>query len=180
MSAATEVIATLGRGSVVGLAVAPGVGVGLAAADGRTWSSAVDAVDLVGAIEHGVRPRWVVWSAYDAVDSLVDSGLRVATAWDVAAAHRLLFGGWRAEPARVWAAMHDLSSATIPALGQLDLLGGAAGGGGDAEDPVQPDGHLRPEWTAGGWRDPSPPRPAPSPCARRSSRSRTRRDSSGS
>jgi DNA polymerase I len=152
MRAATDMIAALERGSLVGLAVAPSVGVGLTTADGHTWSGAVDAVELVGAIERAVRPRWVVWSARDVVGPLVDGGLCIATAWDVAAVHRLLFGGWRAEPARAWAAMRDLASATIPALGQLDLLGGATGGGGDAEEPVQPDGHLRPEWTAGGWR----------------------------
>ena len=81
-------------------------------------------------------------------------GVRVATAWDVAAVHRLLFGGWRAAPARTWAALRDLAPTTIPALGQLDLLGGAAGGDdGDPEVPVRPDGHLRPEWAAGGWAD---------------------------
>ena len=51
-----------------------------------------------------------------------DGGLRVATCWDLAAVHRLLFGGWRADPDLVWAALHDLPVRDVPAMGQLDLL----------------------------------------------------------
>jgi DNA polymerase-1 len=39
----------------------------------------------------------------------------------------------------------------MTAHGQLDLLGPAGDSDGDPENPVQPDGHLRPEWIAGGW-----------------------------
>ena len=46
----------------------------------------------------------------------------MARAWDLAAVHRLLFGGFGAEPARVWARLHDRTAASIPALGQLGLL----------------------------------------------------------
>ena len=148
--------AGVARGSLVGVAVAPAVGVGLATADGRrTWAVGVAADDPVGVvrtIEDALRPRWVMWSGATA-GALVAGGLRVATCWDVAAVHRLLFGGWRAEPPLAWAALHDLSFDTIPALGQLDLLGGGGGAGGDTEHPVQPGGHLRPEWSAGAWAD---------------------------
>ncbi len=79
------------------------------------------------------------------------SGLRVATCWDLSAAHRLLFGGWRDDPGLIWAALNNLSTSTIPSLGQLDLLVDAGDDGGDPENPVRPDGHLRPEWTSGSW-----------------------------
>ena len=151
--------AGVGRGDLVGLALWPGVGVGLAPSAADDDAVAVEAPDdggigaVVAAVEDALRPRWVVWSGATAA-ALVAGGRRVATCWDVAAVHRLLFGGWRAEPARVWAALHDLPIDTIPALGQLDLLGGgsdSADGAGDPEHPVQGDGHLRPEWAAGAW-----------------------------
>jgi DNA polymerase-1 len=65
-------------------------------------------------IEPVVRPRWVVWSQ-DTTAALVESGVRAATAWDVAAVHRLLSGGWRAEPAA-----HGLAIDGLPAVGSPD------------------------------------------------------------
>ena len=53
----------------------------------------------------------------------------------------------------MWAQLHDLAIDTIPAMGQLGLLDGAADEGSDRDHPVRPDGHLRPEWTSGGWSD---------------------------
>jgi DNA polymerase-1 len=58
--------------------------------------------------EDVLRPRWVVWSNETAVH-LVGAGVRVATAWDVSAMHRLVFGGWAADPAQVWALAHGLA-----------------------------------------------------------------------
>ncbi|MBI4884323.1 MAG: DNA polymerase I, partial [Actinobacteria bacterium] len=73
--------------------------------------------------------------------------------------HRLLFGGWSANHVQVWAAMRGLDERGAPMLGQLDLLSGDDGDDGDAELPERPDGHLRPEWVAGGWSN-SPTRSA--------------------
>lgn len=73
--------------------------------------------------------------------------------------HRLLAGVWRCDPGTVWAWLHDLPLSGLPRAGQLDLLSDAADAGGDAEDPVQPDGYLRPEWVIGGWAE-SPTRTA--------------------
>ena len=145
----------VGAGDLLALAVDSGDDIApmhaaLGIVDGesiRTFVIDNDMVATIQAIESEIRPRWVVWSNSTAL-SLVRSGVRVATCWDVAAVHRLLFGGWRAEPARVWAALHDLPLDSIPALGQLDLLGGgsdSADGAGDPEHPVQGDGHLRPD-----------------------------------
>ena len=110
------------------------------------------AIATVELVEAELRPRWVWWNAATPA-ALVDHGLRVATCWDVATVHRLLEGGWRAEPAQVWATLHGRPLATIPSLGQLDLLGDGTGDEGDPERPYRPDGHLRPEWVAGGWSD---------------------------
>ncbi len=158
---ATLLAAGVARRDAVGLAVADGVGVGLAT-DAESWSVATtDPVDVVRAVEAAICPRWVWWTK-ETAETLVRGGLRVETCWDLAAVHRHIAGGWRAEPARVWATLHGLSAATIPALGQLDLLSVLDAGGaddGDADEPVRPDGHLRPEWAAGGWCD-SPSRAA--------------------
>ncbi len=140
------------RGRSLAVAVAPGVGVGLAT-DDRCWAiGAVDVVAVVAAIEDALHPRWLWWST-DTAAALVVGGLRVGICWDVAAVHRLLFGGWRAEIAHVWAVLQDRPTDALPGMGQMDLLGGGGDEGTDFEDPVRPDGHLRPEWVAGGWAD---------------------------
>lgn len=138
------------RGALIGLAV--GDGAGLATGSGRVPVPASSMVEALSHVEAELRPRWVWWDSTTPA-ALLPIGLRFATCWDVAAVHRLLHGGWQAEPARVWAWLHDRPSATIPVAGQLDLLGGGDDPGGDPEDPARPDGHLRPEWAAGAWRD---------------------------
>jgi DNA polymerase-1 len=82
---------------------------------------------------------------------LVEAGVRVATSWDIAAVHRLVFGGWRADPARVWAQLHDLALDARPTLRPPDLFSHAADADGSPDDPVRPDGYLRPDWADGGW-----------------------------
>ncbi len=129
----------------VGLAVPGGdVVLGLGTAD----VSAAAAV--VAGVEAELRPRWVMWSG-DTALTLVRAGVRVATSWDVAAAHRLLAGGWSADPARAWAWVHGLSSSTIPTAGPIDLFNQGDDDGGIEVDPVGSDGHLRPDWVEGGW-----------------------------
>jgi DNA polymerase I len=139
------------RGHLVGLAYAPGVGLGLTTGPGGlSWScGAGDAPVVVGLVEEALRPRWVWWSSETAVP-LINAGVRVATCWDIAAVHRLLFGGWRADPARVWAQLHHLALETVPATAPPDLFS-YDDNNGDSEDPVQADGHLRPEWACGEW-----------------------------
>ncbi|MCW2529382.1 MAG: putative polymerase [Pseudonocardiales bacterium] len=142
------------RGDPVALVISPagrgsGPGAGLAV-DGHTASLAADFADAIRTIEAQLRPRWVWWSNETAT-ALLDRGIRPGTAWDLAAGHRILFGGWRADPARIWAALHHLATESMPGMGQLDLLGQAGDEGADPEEPVQPDGHLRAEWASGGW-----------------------------
>ncbi|MHB8246240.1 MAG: DNA polymerase [Acidimicrobiales bacterium] len=137
------------RGDLVGLALAPGVGLGISTASGGLSLGCEDTAVVVRLIEDALRPRWVWWSN-ETAGTLVSAGVRVATCWDIAAAHRLLFGGWRADPARVWAQLHHLALETIPAMAPPNLFTYAEHDG-DPEDPVQADGYLRPEWVSGGW-----------------------------
>lgn len=138
-------------GERVGVAVAPGVGVGLAHASGVVAVATDDPWAVVAEVEADVGPRWTWWSK-DTASALLAGGVRVGRCWDLVAAHCLLHAGWRASPGRLWAITNGVDLATRPRLGQLGLLDvAAAGGDGDPEDPVQPDGHLRPEWVDGGW-----------------------------
>jgi DNA polymerase-1 len=148
--------AGVNRGDLVGLVISPALGLGLATAD-RAWSVAAGPglAGEVGRADEALRPRWVIWSGQTAA-RLVGDGIRLATCWDITAAHRLLFGGWRADPALAWARLHGLDTGTMPGEGPLDLFGMDEG---DGRDPVAPDGHLRPEWVSGGWSD-SPERMA--------------------
>ncbi|HJQ03652.1 MAG TPA: DNA polymerase [Jatrophihabitans sp.] len=118
---------------------------------GGSWTTPSADIEEFVAVESELRPRWVWWDSATP-RQLAGAGLRVATCWDLAAVHRLLFGRWQAEPATIWAALHDLPADSAPTTGQLDLLGPGGDEGTDPEDPVRPDRHLRPEWTAGGWQ----------------------------
>jgi DNA polymerase-1 len=111
-----------------------------------------DVVALAARLERERSPRWVWWSADDAATPLVDAGVPVARAWDVAEAHRLLHGGWSATPGECWAAAHGIPLDDVPAPPTGDLFEFAADVG-----PASPDslldaaGHLRgdhEEWRA--------------------------------
>jgi DNA polymerase I len=155
--AGADLVTSLGRagvnrGDLVALVISPALGLGLATAD-RAWTVAPQAgaglAAEVGRADEALRPRWVVWSGQTAA-RLAAGGVRLATCWDITAAHRLLFGGWRADPGWAWARLRGLATETMPADGPLDLFGMDEG---DAGDPVAPDGHLRAEWVSGGWSD---------------------------
>ena len=143
----------VGRGVRVGVAIARGVGLGLAAPDGSELAVGVeDPAAVVARIETVLCPRWVWWSIETAT-MLVDAGLRIGACWDIAAVHRLLAGGWRADPALVWATLGELPVESIPVSRPLDLFTQAEPEMGDAEHPVRPDGYLRSDWVDGGWAE---------------------------
>lgn len=108
-----------------------------------------DPIVAISEVERELGPRWAMWSQATALD-LVRGGVRVQRSWDVAAVHRLLFGGWQADPGRVWARLHGLSTADLPSSAVLDLFSTLVDDG-DPEEPVRTDGHLRPDWIAGEW-----------------------------
>lgn len=144
--------AGIGRGDLLALVVAPRVGMALAWAHGSLSVPVADddPAQVVGELENALRPRWVVWTN-DTATTLVDAGVRVATCWDVAAVNRLLFGGWRSDPASVWARLHDLPLETIPASGPLHLFNQPDPEEPDPDGALRADGHLRADWADGGW-----------------------------
>lgn len=107
-----------------------------------------DVVAALAEVEEVLGPRWAMWSSATAVE-LAAAGLELARGWDVVAVHRLLFGGWRADPARAWARSAGLRTADLPVDAPVDLFHQEPEG--DPEEPVRADGHLRPEWVAGAW-----------------------------
>ncbi|WP_018504794.1 DNA polymerase [Parafrankia discariae] len=159
--------AGVGRGALVAVVPVSGVGVALACA-GAVWARPADPAAVLAEVEHALRPRWVWWSAHGTGALLATPGAGgdaatgagggraplPAVCWDLAAAHRVLHGGHRDDPAAVWAGARGLPLPPAPprprADGQLDLLalvdhpGGPDAGA--ADDPIGPDGQLRAGW----------------------------------
>lgn len=140
------------------LAFAAGNGCAGLAVDGAELGLGRDWDDVVASIERTRSPRWVWWDRSEPT-ALVERRIDLDRCWDVTAVHRLLEGGWRTSPAEIWARAHALAVESMPVLGQLDLFTAQADEG-DPDEPVRPDGHLRPDWAAGAWAD------APERCAR--------------
>ena len=116
--------AGVGRGDLVGLAVAAdGIAAVVAAGGSETAGPGwlVSAGEVARA-DGEIRPRWVTWSQ-ETARLFVARDVRLATCWDVAAAHRLLFGGWRADPGFVWAHLHGLplDRVAAPAAGRAGI-----------------------------------------------------------
>ena len=132
------------RGELAGIAVAPDGAVAIA--PGGEHPGLVTTIADIGAYEKAVRPRWVTWSQ-ETARRLIAGGVRIATCWDVAAAHRMMHGGWRADPGYVWAQLRGLPPGEVPADEPPDLFSSAE----ETDEPVGADGYLRPEWTRGGW-----------------------------
>ena len=144
----------VGSGDIVAVALSDRAGLGLAIEVGANQgrSAGFPLTDPIGAcaeIERELGPRWAWWDR-TVPDQLAERGVEVARCWDVLTVHRLLHGGWRTSVPYVWAWLHELPTDSLPTMGQLDLLA-APTEEGDPEEPVRPDGHLRPEWVTGGW-----------------------------
>lgn len=139
---------------VVALAIDPVVGataVGEHGSEIRWGPTAAPAA--IDRIEQTTGPRWVWWTS-TTPELLIGTGVRPARCWDLDAVHRLLHGGWRAGPARTWAAAHDLDSDDTPTVAPVDLFSTAVGTDPiDPDQPIRPDGHLDPSWVDGSWRD---------------------------
>ena len=134
---------------LVGVAISPGVGLGLVRGNDQ-W--AIDTADPLGRLAElagSVAPRWVWWGR-ETTALIARAGIGIDRCWDVAVVHRLLVGGWRAPVGEIWAELHGLPFDTLPKMGQLGLLDARAEEG-DRASAVMPDGHLRPEWIDGGF-----------------------------
>jgi DNA polymerase I len=159
----------VGPGDPVALVVAPGAGIGVAAAPdfSAQWAVAGDPAPMVAEIAARLRPRWVWWEARTTAGPLLESGVRLKTCWDLAAVHRVLHGGHRDDPGAVWAACHGLPEPPRPAARrEVTLLDFAAvddepAGGTDPQTiggidaVVRPDGQLLRRWTDRDWAAPS-------------------------
>jgi DNA polymerase I len=157
-----ELVPTLlglpGRDRVLATVVGP-LGCALAIPGVTSFVETEHPREVFAELELQCGPRWLWWSRDTAAEA-VRAGLVLAKCWDLAAVHRLLFGQWRADPARIWACLHDLPIESIPTLGQIGLLdfetaGTAHTDTGDLASPVQTDGHLRPEWVSHRWTESS-------------------------
>ncbi|RLE19117.1 MAG: hypothetical protein DRJ50_12490, partial [Actinobacteria bacterium] len=108
-----------------------------------------DAFDTLADIERRAAPRWVWWSRSTA-RLLVENGIRPARCWDLASVHRLLFGGWRASAATIWATCKGLDLTQIPEVAPIDLFT-VVDEFDEPDQPVREDGYLRPDWVEGAW-----------------------------
>jgi DNA polymerase-1 len=106
-------------GGLVGIVVEPDGSVAVAVPDGALPTTP----EHLLLADREIRPRWAVWSQ-ETAQALVAGGVRLTTCWDVAAVHRLMSGGWRADPAYTWACLHGVPADQIPSpsSGQPDLF----------------------------------------------------------
>ncbi len=131
------------------VAIARGVGLGLACGDDRWAIATPDPLPVLAELVAASAPRWVWWG--DETTALVaQAQIPIDRCWDVRTVHRMLFGGSRAPLGEVWATLKGLRLDTLPRLGQLGLLDPPSDEG-DRAEPTMPDGHLRPEWIDGGF-----------------------------
>ncbi len=139
------------RDDLVGLALAPGVGIGIARGADRWAIATPDPASLLAALPVTSMPRWVWWGR-ETSEVLAAAHLPVDRCWDVQTVHRFLAGTWNAPLGAMWATLLELPHDTLPTMGQLGLLD-APVDEGDRDQPVRPDGHLRPEWIDGGFAE---------------------------
>jgi len=137
-------LAGLERGGFLALSVSPDIGLAVATLDGSCLSVVSERpVEVVRVVEAQLRPRWVVWGS-DAISVIVAGGVRLTKSWDIAAVQRLLDGGWRMDPARAWASLHDLSTDDLPGVAAVDLF--TQPDDSEPDEAVRDDGYLKPEW----------------------------------
>ena len=122
-------LAGVGPGDLVGLVVRAD-GNATVAAGGDEWDGPAEEV---GSADKKIRPRWAVWSQ-ETARILARHGVRLATCWDVAAVHRLQYGGWRADPRYAWACLHGQAADEVPVAPDVPDLFSAVDDG--AEAPV--------------------------------------------
>jgi DNA polymerase-1 len=119
--------------------------------DRPRWGTPEEVAPLVRELDASGDVRFVAWAYGGEARWLLREGIRPTRLWDVSEAHRLLHGGWRAEPPRAWALAAGLDPASAPAPPTGDLFDFT--GPAEALDPdrlVRDDGHLRAD-AEGSW-----------------------------
>ncbi len=135
------------RGDNIAIALQPEVGIGFAHADNQWFEETPDPLGSLAELNELWSPRWVWWDRFTA-GQVAGAGVPIDRCWDVATVHRLLFGGWKTSLGEIWASLLSLPLDSLPRMGQLGLLD-MPEDDGDRNQPIQPDGHLRPEWVSG-------------------------------
>ncbi|MDE9366123.1 DNA polymerase [Luteipulveratus sp. YIM 133132] len=108
-----------------------------------------EVVERVAAYEAQGPSRWVWWNRSAAAPA-VEARVVLRRCWDLQEVHRLLVGGWSADPDEVWAVSHGLAPGDRPSGPTGDLFDST-----DADEPlVRDDGYLGaraldPAWPAG-------------------------------
>ncbi|MGB0112359.1 MAG: DNA polymerase [Ilumatobacteraceae bacterium] len=138
------------RGESIAVAISDGVGAALHSDRETRFIDARDMYAEIERLELDLAPRWVWWTRATP-GALVGAGIRPVRCWDIDAVHRLIHGGWRASPGRTWAASRGLDTDSLPTSAPLDLFS-VGSDDGEPDDPIRPDGHLRPDWVEGEWR----------------------------
>lgn len=114
----------------------------------RCWPAHASA-DLIAAIPDAARV--VVWSAQRDLSELAVQRRLPARVLDLAECHRLLAGGWIADPGAVWAHLHGLDVGAVPQPTPDDLFAALAPPLAP-ERLTTPQGYLRPDAVAGTWQ----------------------------
>lgn len=139
-------------GTSLGVAIAEGVGLGLSTSE-LTWAlSTADPSAVLAQLDERFSPRWVWWDR-NTPRLLAQNDVTIDRCWDILTVHRLLHGGWKTSIGLVWAWLEELPADSLPHMGQLGLLDTPSDEGDNPENPIRPDGHLRPEWVTGAWND---------------------------
>ena len=122
----------------------------LVGAGARLAGSVTDVASAMVTAASTSRPRFVWWSARYAGELVAAADAPLARVWDLAEAHRILHGGWKAEPGRVWAGAHGIPVSSMPAASTGDLFDFSGGDELGPDDLTRTDGHLRAD-AASGW-----------------------------
>ena len=133
-------------GGLLALTIAPGVGLGTRLV-GRLVNCAsrrrAPPTSSAASRPPCVRVGWCGGASRRCLSTLV---VRLTKCWHIAAVQRLLTGGWRMDPARAWAQLHDLPTDRLPVTAPVDLF--TEPDDGDPDEPLRADGYLKPEWLA--------------------------------
>ncbi|GAB3084900.1 DNA polymerase [Pedococcus soli] len=141
---------------LVAFVTAPDGRVALVGPEASSVLTAADAAARAQELVAQGSTRFVWWAAAVDAAPLVAARVPLARGWDVAEAHRLLFGGWDASPQTAWAAVHGLDRGALPEASRGDLFDFHTADESPTDGVVRPDAYLTPDAGTPTWRPPDP------------------------